>query len=224
MSLSLSTRPCAVVLAGAVLSCCCSCSERRRLDSPAPPAATPSGSTATDLPAALPSPPSPPAASPVERPAPSDPSLLPQTRDVPSAAGAQFEARARGLWDAIIEDDPSRAMAFFFPVAAYAQVKDVPNPTADWKHRLVAAYERDIHVLHGRLGSSAHAAQFVALEVPDNRGRWVNPGEEYNKLGYYRVFGSKLRFAEGSTARTFDVKSLISWRGEWYVVHLSAIK
>ena len=62
------------------------------------------------------------------------------------------------------------------------------------------------------------------LEVPEARGRWVDPGEEYNKIGYYRVFGSRLRYELDGDAHAFDVKSLISWRGEWYVVHLSAIK
>ena len=60
--------------------------------------------------------------------------------------------------------------------------------------------------------------------MPDARARWVDPGEEYNKIGYYRVFGSRLRYEVDGAARSFDVKSLISWRGEWYVVHLGAIK
>jgi hypothetical protein len=56
------------------------------------------------------------------------------------------------------------------------------------------------------------------------RARWVEPGEEYNKIGYYRVFGTRLRGeADGHTV-TVDVASLISWRGEWYCVHLSGVK
>jgi hypothetical protein len=153
-----------------------------------------------------------------------DPASLPQTRDVPRGSGPAFDARAEGLWNAIVKDDPDTAMPLFFPAAAYSQVKDIPNPGADWKHRLVAAYARDIHALHDRLGDAAGRAHFVALEVPDARARWIEPGEEYNKIGYFRVFGSKLRYEVDGAARTFDVKSLISWRGEWYVVHLSAIK
>jgi hypothetical protein len=52
----------------------------------------------------------------------------------------------------------------------------------------------------------------------------VLPGEEYNKIGYYRVFGSRLRYEVDGAAHAIDVKSLISWRGEWFVVHLSAVK
>jgi hypothetical protein len=153
-----------------------------------------------------------------------DPASLPQTHDKPAASGAAFDARVHALWEAIAVDDPDRAMPFFFPLGAYQQVKDIGDPASDWKRRLVAAYKRDIHALHARLGVDAPHATLVGLDLPDARARWVDPGEEYNKIGYYRVFGSKLRYEVDGQARSFDVKSLISWRGEWYVVHLSAIQ
>jgi hypothetical protein len=157
-------------------------------------------------------------------PASSDQASLPQTHDEPTASGSAFAARVQALWDGIVADDPDRAMAFFFPLGAYRQVKDVPDPAADWKRRLVAAYAHDIHALHARLGDDAASAKLVGLDVPQARARWVDPGEEYNKIGYYRVFGSRLRYDVGGTSGSFEVKSLISWRGEWYVVHLSAIR
>jgi|HubBroStandDraft_2_1064218.scaffolds.fasta_scaffold27162_2 hypothetical protein len=151
--------------------------------------------------------------------------VLPQTREKPSASGAAFEARRDALWDAIVHDDPERAMTFFFPLEAYAQVKDVGDPAGDWRRRLVAAYKHDIHVLHARLGDDGGEPRLVAMTVPDDRATWVDPGDEWNKVGYYRVYGSKLHVTTGAGgAETFDVKSLISWRGEWFVVHLSAIK
>jgi hypothetical protein len=151
--------------------------------------------------------------------------VLPQTREKPSASGAAFEARRDALWDAIVHDDSERAMMFFFPLEAYEQVKDVGDPAGDWRRRLVAAYKHDIHALHARLGDDAGEARLVTMTVPGDRATWVDPGEEWNKVGYYRVYGSKLHFTTpGREAETFDVKSLISWRGEWFVVHLSAIK
>ncbi|HEY6463812.1 MAG TPA: hypothetical protein VIY73_26765 [Polyangiaceae bacterium] len=153
-----------------------------------------------------------------------DPATLPQTHDRPVASGAAWDARVAALWKAIVADDPDQAMPFFFPLGAYEQVKDIGNPASDWKHRLVAAYAHDIHALHAHLGDSASSATLVGLDLPDARARWVDPGEEYNKIGYYRVFGSRLRYTVDGEAHSFDVKSLISWRGEWFVVHLSAIK
>jgi hypothetical protein len=156
--------------------------------------------------------------------APVDPSLLPQTRDRPDDSGTAFDGRVSALWDAIVADDPARAMPFFFPLGAYRQVKDISDPASDWSRRLVAAYSHDIHALHARLGDDAPRAKLVRLDVPQERARWVEPGEEYNKIGYYRVFGSRLRYAVDGAPHAIEVKSLISWRGEWYVVHLSAIE
>jgi hypothetical protein len=172
-------------------------------------APAPGAATATATPTATPS---------------DDPASLPQTHDEPNASGPAFDVRVQALWDGIVADDPDRAMAFFFPLGAYRQVKDVPDPAADWKRRLVAAYARDIHALHARLGDDAASAKLVGFDVPEPRARWVDPGEEYNKIGYWRVFGSRLRYDVGGTSGSFEVKSLISWRGEWYVVHLSAIR
>ena len=130
----------------------------------------------------------------------------------------------KGLWEAIVADEPARAMAFFFPLGAYRQVKDISDPASDWNRRLAAAYSRDIHALHARLGDGASRARLVSFEVPQERARWVEPGEEYNKIGYYRVFGSRLHYAIDDAPHVIEVKSLISWRGDWYVVHLSAIQ
>jgi hypothetical protein len=49
----------------------------------------------------------------------------------------------------------------------------------------------------------------------------MKPGKEGNRLGYFRVLRSTLRFRlVNGTERAFELTSLISWRGEWYVVHL----
>jgi hypothetical protein len=152
-----------------------------------------------------------------------DPSTLPQTRERPRE-GPPFQARAEVLWEAIVKDDAEIALPFFFPVGAYKQVKAIPSPESDWKRRLVAAYRRDIHKLHEKLGPHRDEAKLVELEVATERARWVEPGEESNKIGYWRVFGSKLRYQTERGAGAIDVSSLISWRGEWYVVHLAGFK
>jgi hypothetical protein len=152
-----------------------------------------------------------------------DPATLPQTDERPVATGTDFDARAAALWQAVVADDPSLAMPAFFPLAAYQQVKAVNDPAADWHNRLVAAYEADIHTLHRKLGAEAATATFESLSVPD-AAVWVTPGKEYNKLPYWRVYGSTLDYSVGGVPHSFPVSSLISWRGQWYVVHLGAIR
>lgn len=153
-----------------------------------------------------------------------DPGSLPQTRDRPRPSSNALDARAAALWDAIVHDDPDRGMPFFFPVSAYAQVKAVTSPEADWRRRLVAAYERDVHGLAKRLGEKAESAKLVRIEIPDARARWVEPDEEWNKLGYWRVYGTRIVYEVDEKERSFEISSLISWRGEWYVVHLTGFK
>jgi hypothetical protein len=149
-----------------------------------------------------------------------DPATLPQTRDRPEDASPAFLTRAENLFEAIQNDDPDRALSAFFPRGAYEQVKAITNPASDWRYRLVANFKRDIHAAHAKLGRKATAARFVSLDVGAG-ARWVEPGEEGNKLGYWRAYGSKLRYSVDGNERTFEVTSLISWRGEWYVVHLT---
>jgi hypothetical protein len=153
-----------------------------------------------------------------------DPQFLPQTPDKPSATSARFTAGAAALWQAIVTDDPEVAMPFFFPLGAYEQVKAISNPESDWRTRLVAAYREDIHALHNRLGSRASAAQFQGIDVPEGQATWVQPGEEYNKGSYWRVYNAALRYTADGQVGSFPIASMISWRGEWYVVHLNSIR
>ena len=123
-----------------------------------------------------------------------------------------------------VQDRPELGMPFFFPQAAYLQVKDISDPATDYQQRLIANYEQDIHTLHAQLGGDAASAQFAAIDLPDAQAVLVQPGEESNKLSYWRVYGTTLHYTEGGQDHSFPVTSLIWWRGEWYVVHLGDIR
>jgi hypothetical protein len=153
-----------------------------------------------------------------------DPGSLPQTADKPSSSSAVFTAGVNALWDAIRSDDPERGMSFFFPLGAYLQVKAISNPESDWHTRLVANYAQDIHALHARLGTTAAGAELTGVDVPDGQATWVLPGAEYNKGSYWRVYNAVLRYTAGGQSGSFPIASMISWRGEWYVVHLNSIR
>ncbi len=181
-------------------------------------------------------PPAPEASPSPAAPAPSAPELspaltdaggawLPQTDERPRSDSPFVKAQAALLWQAIVEDRPALARSFFFPQAAYAKVKDIQRPERDWSHRLYAAFERDVHAFHRRLGADRARLSFLGLEVDEARAKWMKPGSEGNKLGYYRVLRSRLayRLPDGRRAH-LELTSLISWRGEWYVVHLDGFK
>jgi hypothetical protein len=148
-----------------------------------------------------------------------DPGALPQTADRPSGTDPAFLARMQVLWRAVVSGDALSALPAFFPEAAYLQVKAIANPDADWHQRLVALYDGDITRLHAAL--RGRPASLVAVDVPDGAAVWVRPGAEYNKGSYWRVYGTVVRYEVGGRAADFEVQSLISWRGQWYVVHLT---
>jgi hypothetical protein len=151
-----------------------------------------------------------------------DPGTLPQTMDQPTATDPQLQAGLQSFWQAIVTDNPATAIPFFFPRSAYLQVKAISNPAADWQNRLVGAYQQDIHALHATLGAGAPNAQLAGLDVPAG-AQWVQPGAEYNKLPYWRIYGTTVRYTVGGRPGSFRIASMISWRGHWYIVHLARI-
>jgi len=154
-----------------------------------------------------------------------DGTALPQLEDRPSAESPAFRERMRLLVAAIARDDPALAAPAFFPLVAYEQVKAIANPGRDWRARLVAAFERNVHEYHRALGRNGAELELVSVEVDEPRVRWMKPGSEGNRVGYHRVLRSRLRVADGAgKQRSFEITSLISWRGEWYVVHLNGFE
>lgn len=147
-----------------------------------------------------------------------DPGRLPQTRALPSAATQAFHARIEALWHGIVADSPTAARSAFFPEAAYLQVKAVANPAEDYRDRLLGGFARDLHAAH-ELVSEGTAPHLLRVVVP-REWAWIPPGGCYNRVGYWHAPGARLVYREGDAVRSFGIYSLISWRGEWYVVHL----
>ncbi len=146
---------------------------------------------------------------------------LPQTLERPTSTSPWFLDLGPALWRAIVADDAALALPHFFPVVAYEEVKAIAKPARDWETRLVRLFRRDVHQYHLGLGRERDQLRFEALEVPEERAKLMKPGSEGNRLGYWRVLRSQLVYRDAEDrARRLEVTSLISWRGEWYVVHL----
>lgn len=172
--------------------------------------AAPSAASTTTVPAALPTTTS----------TTVDPGTLPQTTQLPSATGPAFQQRIADLWSAIQSGNPATALPAFFPLSAYIQVKAISDPVHDYQTRLIADFERDVMSLHAQAGA---AATFGSVSVPGT-ARWIVPGVEYNKGSYWRVYGTRVTYYLSGQARYFTIASMISWRGEWYIVHLLSIR
>lgn len=189
-----------------------------------PQASAPARHTATPAVTVSPSPSPTPTPSPSVIAIPPPPQGLPQTRVLPSASSQVFQGEMTDLWTAIVTGNPSVALQSFFPLSAYQQVKAISDPTADWNSRLAGDYVLDIKAAHYYLGADAAQAQLVETIVPSPRyAAWIVPGVCYNKVGYWHVPGSRLVYRVRGQIRSIGIASLISWRGQWYVVHLGAV-
>jgi hypothetical protein len=215
-SMALARRAIGLALAAAVAAGCATTQPHAGAPTrPSPVAARPSPTAATS-PSPSPSP------SVIAIPPP--PAGLPQTQALPSASTQVFASEMTDLWTAIVTGNTSVAIQSFFPLSAYQQVKAISDPTADWTSRLVGDYVLDIQAAHSFLGPNAANAQLVQVIVPSPQyAAWISPGGCYNKVGYWHVPGSRLVYRVGGQLRSIGIASLISWRGQWYVVHLGAV-
>jgi hypothetical protein len=151
------------------------------------------------------------------------PAGLPQTTASPSASTAVFADEMTDLWTAIVTGNTAVGLQSFFPLSAYQQVKAIADPTTDWQNRLVAEYVLDIQAAHAYLGANASAARLVQVIVPSQYASWILPGNCYNSVGYWHVPGSRLVYQLNGQLESIGIASLISWRGQWYVVHLGGV-
>ena len=190
----------------------------------AAPAARPhrvSQAAATARPDLSPSPS--PSASPSVIAVPPPPPGLPQTRVLPSAATPVFHAEMTDLWTAVVTGRPATGAPAFFPLSAYKQVKAIGDPAADWEARLFGDFRLDVGAAHRLLGAGADSARLVRVIVPSGDAAWIDPGVCENGVGYWHVGGARLVYLQDGQVRSIGIASLISWRGQWYVVHFGAV-
>jgi hypothetical protein len=124
------------------------------------------------------------------------------------------------LWAGVASGRPELAMAAFFPLVAYQQVKAIPDPAGDWHNRLVAEYRYDVMAAHALLRGAGRDARLVRVIVPESEAGWIPPGACDNATGYWHVAGARVVYRVHHETRSFGIAALISWRGRWYVVHL----
>jgi hypothetical protein len=211
---ALSTRVLAVAACVLVAGCGGSAGGRA---APAAPSHRVSQAAATARPDASPS------QSPSVIAVPPPPPGLPQTRALPSGATPVFQAEMTDLWTAVVTGQPETAAQAFFPLSAYKQVKAIADPAADWNARLFGDFRLDVGAAHRLLGPGADRARLVRVIVPSADAAWINPGVCYNSVGYWHVGGARLVYQQDGQLRSIGIASLISWRGQWYVVHFGAV-
>jgi hypothetical protein len=151
---------------------------------------------------------------------PPDPGRLAQTAALPSAETPAFRLRMRALWRGVTTGSFSAALPAFFPRGAYLQVKQIGDPGGDYRRRLLVFYRRDLEAAHRLVAGGAAQARLLYVSVP-RQWSWIRPGACFNRIGYWHAPGARMVYRQAGRIRSFGIYSLISWRGEWYVVHLA---
>ena len=123
------------------------------------------------------------------------------------------------LWLAVTSERPDLALPAFFPLRAYDQAKEEFDPAGDWHNRLWADFALDVAAAHHLTG---RGAKLVRVVVPSAEADWISPGACDNLVGYWHFAGARVVYRRDGQLRSFGIASLISWRGDWYVVHFGA--
>jgi hypothetical protein len=173
--------------------------------------------TVSKSPSATPTPKPTPSALPV---GPANAGALPQTSALPKTSGTAFNNAVHDLWLAVTTGDPDYAKPAFFPEKAYEQVKAIADPESDWQGRLWLDFTLDLAAVHKLVKPGA---TLVKVTAPTQYEQWIPPGACYNSTGYWHLPGSRMVYREGGVTHSFGIASFISWRGDWYLIHLGAL-
>lgn len=146
---------------------------------------------------------------------------LPQTRALPPAITPALTRRMRALLEGVATGSVVPAIAAFFPVQAYAKTKIYVDAAHDWRTRLIPEFAADLAALHRALDPRGEPLRLLGYAVDEAEATWVLPGEEFNKGPYWRVYDTVVAYGIGSERGSFVVNTMISWRGQWYVVHVA---
>ena len=141
--------------------------------------------------------------------------------NLPPTEGPELQERAKTLLDAVIHDEPQLGDSFWFPKEPFVPLKDVKGPDKYWE-QLHRSYGSDIHAIHRKRKSWAGVV-FEKFEI-GSTPKWVKPGEEANKIGYHRSFRGKLHYTVDGQSESFEVRTIITWQGRWFITHLSKVK
>ena len=222
-------RPVQLAVAVALLAALAGCTAGTKPEA----AASPMGTTSAASPEASPShrdlspSPSPSTPRPTAKPqpsalliAPASAAAAPQTTTFPKTSSTAFGNATHDIWLAITTDDPDYAEPAFFPEKAYEQIKAIGDPGSDWTNRLWLDFTLDLAAAHKLVKPGATLVKF---EVPTQYAQWVPPGACYNSAGYWHVPGTRVVYRQDGTTLSFGIASFISWRGDWYLIHLGAL-
>ncbi|MEZ4293839.1 MAG: hypothetical protein R3B70_02600 [Polyangiaceae bacterium] len=154
-------------------------------------------------------------------PPPKEPDYDPKNKAKPPVDSEELQARARGLFDAVVQNNAALGEPLWFPREPFLILKDIKDPGKYWD-QLHRAFVKDVEKLHKKR-KSWEGTEFVKFE-PGSPPKWVKPGDEGNKIGYYRTVKGNLVYSFEGKNHKLEVRVMISWQNRWYITHLGKFK
>ena len=151
---------------------------------------------------------------------PANAGALPQTSALPQTTSTDFDNAVHDIWLAVTTGDPDYARPAFFPEQAYEQIKAITDPQSDWENRLWYDFTLDLADVHQLVGKNA---TLTKVDIPTQYEQWIPVGACYNSTGYWHLPGARVVYQQGAGTYSFGIASFISWRGDWYLIHLGAL-
>jgi hypothetical protein len=151
---------------------------------------------------------------------PANAGKLPQTNALPKTTSTAFNNAVHDIWLAVTTGDARYALPAFFPEKAYEQVKAIADPEYDWQDRLWYDFTLDLAAVHKLIKPGA---TFTKVIAGTQYAQWIPVGACSNSAGYWHLPGPRLVYREGGVTHSFGIASLISWRGDWYLIHFGAV-
>jgi hypothetical protein len=139
----------------------------------------------------------------------------------PSASDPALAARLANLFDAIKTGNDAEAIRSFLPVNAYVAIKQGGGNASDWQYRLIDHdFLPQLARIRASLGHGLAQAIYMGYSVPQATAHICPVGREENKAPYWQVYYTRLLFKMNGVFTSITINTMISWRGQWYPVHM----
>lgn len=136
----------------------------------------------------------------------------------PPAASADLDRRMRHLVEAIAQDDARLAQDVLLPRDAYLALRDVSDPGRAYDAKLASAFKAQVHKLHGKT-RGIEGASMTRFELGSQLTKAPAKRREM-KRATWRARHARLTYTVNGKPHHLDVRELVAWRGNWYVLRL----
>lgn len=139
----------------------------------------------------------------------------------PPKSGVELTSMLNQLWQSIQDNSSQSAKALFFPKNSYIEMKTgvIANPAADFDNRLMTFYKLDLDAYHRHVVTGGKSV-FVSALVNPAQIMWIPVRACENKTGYWHLGPVRIVYKQAGVLKSFAIASLISWNGEWKIIHL----